>query len=271
VEGVDRTIAGSIAKRVDVFLDVNILLTLTFRLPSFLPACEKFRQDVKDEGLKLQVSSSVESIFDFKVTEANNLIGALLRGLVIYASTMLTGGQNELIEQVVLNGSGRALVRDFFAREYARAVTELKQVRIKAVEAWVVSRFADVIRKSGSINLFDFTRAMVIENQDAYDKIAANKNSIMKELNADVLPITPSVTAMRSIGSFVADTEDTPHLASICDHLSGSDPPDFAVYVTTDYGHILSVKKALQAMKIFADEPIWAIDTYKMLVNGEIP
>jgi hypothetical protein len=112
---------------------------------------------------------------------------------------------------------------------------------------------------------------MIIENQTAYDKIAFDKDSILNDLKVDVLPITPTQTAWNSIASIVTDQEDVRHLASINDYLSRPEAPDFAVFVTTDYMHVLSAKSSLQRFKIYAEEPIWAIDTYKTLSSGGVP
>jgi hypothetical protein len=260
---------------VDVFLDVNILLTLSFKLPSFLPACNKFKDDAKREKVKLHLTSSVESVFDYKVTEANNLIGILLRGLVIRVSTVRTGAQDQLLEKITLTETDKSLIRAFFGEKYAAAKTELKRVRIKAVEAWVVKRFEDMIQAVGSMSLIAFTKSMLMENQDVYDKISLDKNSVIKELGVEVLPIQPSATATTAINGIVSDPEDVPHLASLVDYLSGKVTgqvaPNFAVYVTTDYGHVLAAKDQLKPLKIYAEEPIWGIDTCKTLMNDGTP
>ena len=259
-------------RSVDTFLDVNVLLTLTLRLSRFLSACEKFRQDAKRENMDLHMTSSVQNVFDYKISESNDMIGELLRGLVISVSTMRTGGQDQLLETIVLTASDRSVIRGYFQKELGKATTELRQIRIKAVEAWVVNRFEEAVRKSSGVSLIDFAKAMILDNQDAYDKIAADRSILLNELKISVVPINPSdatKTAIRSAG--VNDPEDIMHLASVCDYLAQSKSCEFAVYVTTDYTDVLSAKDKLQKLKIVAEEPTYAVHTYMTLRRGEMP
>jgi hypothetical protein len=256
---------------VDIFSDANILLTLIFRQPSFLGACEKFKEDARVEKLQVLITSSVKDVCDRKISGINDLVGRVVRGLAIHISTIRTGGNDFLLEKTTLTDQDRSLIRRFFSSQYSRAQSELEKSHYRATEAWVVAAFDAMLREQGgSLEMIEFLRKLLMRNQEEYTKISTNYQAVLNELNSKPVPIVPSSAAKSSVSALgVTDNEDIPHLASVVDHVNLRSLRA-AVFVTTDYVHLLS-NTNLQNLKIYCEEPTWAVHTYKALLQGRPP
>jgi hypothetical protein len=122
VEGVASAIGSPV--NVDIFPDVNVLITLTLNQPRFLGACQKFRDDLIRETIGVKITASVRRVFDYKVLGVNDLVGRVLGGLTNHLSVTTTRGRNELLEKATLAQSDKQVLRGYFRNQILAAESE---------------------------------------------------------------------------------------------------------------------------------------------------
>jgi hypothetical protein len=265
VEGVASAIGNSV--NVDIFSDVNVLLTLTLNQPTFLQACQKFRDDIIREKLEVKITTSIRKKFDEKALGVNNLVGRVLGGVINHLSVTTTRGRDELLESASLTESDKQILREYFKNQILAVGDELEKNQLRSVEAWVITKFEDSLRKSrATIPLVDFLGILFQLNQDAYESFSTSYAMLFNDLRIGApISVTPSSTSNKDIEiAGVSDPEDIEHLASIYDYIKPMSRK--AVFVSTDYRHVISNQVALSKLEIHCEDPIYAIDKYKSLL-----
>lgn len=265
MEGVASTIGSPIS--VDIFPDVNVLITLTLDQTTFLAACRKFRDDIVREQLEVKVTVSIRRMFDLKALGVNDLVGRVLRGLINHLSVTTTRGRDELLESASLTDADKRVVRDYFEKQRLAARDELGKTQLRSVEAWAITKFDEWLRMSkGTIPLIEYLNALFQLNQDAYETFSTSYAFLYNDLQIGApIQITPSSASRIVIQTAgVTDPEDIEHLASIYEYIKPKSRK--AVFVSTDYTHVLSNQTSLSNLEIHCEEPIYAIDKFKSLL-----
>lgn len=266
MEGVASAIDSPV--NVDIFPDVNVLITLTLNQPTFLTACQKFRDDVIRETIGVKITASVRRVFDYKVLGVNDLVGRVLGGLTNHLSVTTTRGRDELLEKATLAQCDKQILRGYFKNQILAADSELGKNQLRAVEAWVIRKFDDALRSAKNpVLLVEFLGFLFELSNDANEDFNTNYAMLHNDLQIGApVSVNPPNSSSRSKIELagVHDPEDIDHLASIWEYIIPQARK--AVFATTDYKDVIANQAELSKLEIYCETPTYAVDAYKSLL-----